>query len=124
MRPLAQCRTAAAARARSPRALRGPFRPARTGAVMILEESGRLPGIFTDSDLARLFERAVADAAIDGPISMVMTRQPMTAENGPCGASHADLRSWRPGGSAELPVLDAGIVAAWSACSTSSIWSA
>ena len=36
----------------------------RTGAIMLVDGDGRLSGIFTDSDLARLFE-ANRDAALD-----------------------------------------------------------
>jgi arabinose-5-phosphate isomerase len=47
----------------------------RTGAVMLLDESGRLSGLFTDSDLARLIETR-RDDALDRPIHEVMTRAP------------------------------------------------
>jgi arabinose-5-phosphate isomerase len=49
----------------------------RTGAIMLLDDDGRLAGLFTDSDLARLFERR-ADDALDRPIGEVMTRSPIT----------------------------------------------
>jgi arabinose-5-phosphate isomerase len=49
----------------------------RTGAVMLVDADGRLAGLFTDSDLARLFERR-ADDCFDGPVSAVMTRAPKT----------------------------------------------
>jgi arabinose-5-phosphate isomerase len=49
----------------------------RTGAVMLTDAGGRLAGLFTDSDLARLFERH-ADGAFDRPIAEVMTSQPIT----------------------------------------------
>jgi arabinose-5-phosphate isomerase len=49
----------------------------RTGAVMLVDEAGRLSGLFTDSDLARLIE-ARRDEALDRPISEVMTRNPIT----------------------------------------------
>jgi arabinose-5-phosphate isomerase len=48
----------------------------RTGAVMLTDSSGRLCGIFTDSDLARLFEQR-RDAVLDRPISEVMTANPL-----------------------------------------------
>lgn len=48
----------------------------RTGAVMLTGDDGRLAGLFTDSDLARLFEQR-ADAALDRPISEVMTVNPL-----------------------------------------------
>jgi arabinose-5-phosphate isomerase len=49
----------------------------RTGAVMLVETDGTLAGLFTDSDLAKLFE-SHADDAFDKPIREVMTRNPIT----------------------------------------------
>jgi arabinose-5-phosphate isomerase len=49
----------------------------RTGAVMLTDDSSRLAGIFTDSDLARLFEER-NDGALDRPIREVMTAEPRT----------------------------------------------
>lgn len=49
----------------------------RSGVVMLTDDSGRLSGIFTDSDLAKLLERQ-QDSQLDGPISDVMTRNPIT----------------------------------------------
>jgi len=51
----------------------------RTGAVMLVESDGSLAGLFTDSDLAKLFE-AHADDAFDKPIREVMTRNPITVK--------------------------------------------
>ncbi len=51
----------------------------RTGAVMLLDDAGRLAGVFTDSDLARLLETR-EDGALDAPIELRMTVQPTTAE--------------------------------------------
>ncbi len=48
----------------------------RTGAIMLVDEGGKLAGLFTDSDLARLFENH-ADAAIDEPIGQTMTKNPI-----------------------------------------------
>jgi arabinose-5-phosphate isomerase len=80
MRPLAQCRTA-----RPEETVRDVFsRPLpsrRTGAVMIVDADGLLAGIFTDSDLARLFEHR-NDAALDGAIREVMTGRPTTVAAG------------------------------------------
>lgn len=75
----------------------------RSGAVMLVDEDGRLDGIFTDSDLARLLEDR-RDDALDQPIYEVMTRTPLTI---PCTASLADvvdLLSVRK--ISELPVVD------------------
>src|SRR6185295_17431589 len=58
----------------------------RTGAVMLTDAAGRLCGLFTDSDLARLFEQR-RDAALDRPIKDVMTPDPVTI---PMGSRVAD----------------------------------
>jgi len=44
---------------------------------MLTDETGRLCGFFTDSDLARLFEQR-RDDALDRPIHEVMTADPIT----------------------------------------------
>jgi len=49
----------------------------RTGAVVLVNESGHLSGLFTDSDLAKLLERRY-DERLDRPISESMTHQPLT----------------------------------------------
>ncbi|OWK43925.1 KpsF/GutQ family sugar-phosphate isomerase [Fimbriiglobus ruber] len=75
----------------------------RTGAVMLADEAGRLVGLFTDSDLARLFE-SHADAAFDRPIADVMTRNPITL---PRAARMAEaLTLLRARKISELPVVD------------------
>src|SRR5262245_3680007 len=53
----------------------------RTGAVLLVDDLQRLQGIFTDSDLARLFEQR-RDAALDRPIHEVMTRSPLSVAGG------------------------------------------
>jgi arabinose-5-phosphate isomerase len=76
----------------------------RTGAVMLADPQGRLCGLFTDSDLARLFEQR-RDAALDRPISEVMTVNPVTVPQGTRVADALDiLRLQRI---SELPVVDA-----------------
>ncbi|HLW64453.1 MAG TPA: KpsF/GutQ family sugar-phosphate isomerase [Gemmataceae bacterium] len=75
----------------------------RTGAVMLVDQQGRLSGIFTDSDLARLFERR-AEHLLDRPICEVMTRQPLSV---PQGAKFTEaLELLRSHKISELPVLD------------------
>jgi len=101
MRPLAQCRTAAVeehVRAVFSR----PLPARRTGAVMVVDGAGMLVGIFTDSDLARLFERR-NDAAIDGPIGAVMTQRPTTVAVGTRLSDAIALMETRR--ISELPVL-------------------
>jgi arabinose-5-phosphate isomerase len=53
--------------------LAGPRR--RSGAVLIEDDETHLLGIFTDSDLARLFERR-READLDRPIGEIMTVDP------------------------------------------------
>jgi CBS domain-containing protein len=76
----------------------------RTGAVMLLDAGGRLSGIFTDSDLARLIE-ARRDAALDRPIAEVMTPDPLTVPVGTRVAEAVELL--RRCKISELPVVDA-----------------
>ena len=75
----------------------------RTGAVMLVDESGCLRGVFTDSDLARLFEER-RDSALDRPIAEVMTRDPITISLGSRVAEAVDIVRRRK--ISELPVVD------------------
>ena len=103
MRPLAQCRTACPEETVRT-VFSQPLPSRRTGAVMILDAAGMLAGIFTDSDLARLFERR-NDAALDAPIHGVMTSRPTTVMVGTrLRDAVAVLESRRL---SELPVVDA-----------------
>ena len=52
---------------------------------MLTDAAGRLSGLFTDSDLARLFEQH-RDGALDRPIREVMTPGPLTVPATPQGA--------------------------------------
>jgi arabinose-5-phosphate isomerase len=75
----------------------------RTGAVMLTDETGQLCGLFTDSDLARLFEER-RDFALDQPIAEVMTRNPITI---PLDSRVADVvEIMRSRKISELPVVD------------------
>jgi arabinose-5-phosphate isomerase len=76
----------------------------RTGAVMLTNDEGRLCGLFTDSDLARLFEQK-RDGALDKPIAEVMTPEPATAPVGTRVADAVELLRLRK--FSELPVVDA-----------------
>ena len=76
----------------------------RTGAVMLVDDDGRLCGLFTDSDLARLIEQR-RDAALDRPIGEVMTARPLTVRRGTrLGDAVEVLRGHKI---SELPVVDA-----------------
>jgi len=76
----------------------------RTGAVMLTGTDGRLAGLFTDSDLARLFEQR-RDHALDRPISEVMTAAPITVGLGTRVADAVDILRRKK--ISELPVVDA-----------------
>ncbi len=75
----------------------------RSGAIMLVDKSGKLTGLFTDSDLARLFEHK-RDAAIDGSIGRVMTARPLRV---PLGSMTLDAISIMAENKiSELPVVD------------------
>jgi arabinose-5-phosphate isomerase len=77
----------------------------RTGAVILTDASGRLCGLFTDSDLARLFERR-READLDGPIGGVMTPDPYRIRVGATLGDAVDLLKAHK--ISELPVVDRG----------------
>jgi arabinose-5-phosphate isomerase len=83
--------------------LAGPSR--RSGAVLITDDNSVLLGIFTDSDLARLFEKR-READFDRPIGDVMTANPYTIH---VGATLADaIELMKSHKISELPVVDHG----------------
>jgi arabinose-5-phosphate isomerase len=104
MRPLDQCRLARADQTVRESLLLQSRPGRRTGAVMIVDEAGRLCGIFTDSDLAKLLE-ARRESCIDGPIAEVMTRGPSSVETGTRLVVACQLLADRK--ISELPVVDA-----------------
>jgi arabinose-5-phosphate isomerase len=75
----------------------------RTGAVMLLDDAGRLAGLFTDSDLARLIESR-RDDALDRPVAEVMTASPKTVPPGTRVAEAVEILSRHK--ISELPVID------------------
>ena len=75
----------------------------RSGAVIIVDDSDRVTGIFTDSDLARLLEER-RDAQLDRPISEVMTAQPITIQSDASLEAAVELLKARK--LSELPVVD------------------
>ncbi|MFZ4573283.1 MAG: KpsF/GutQ family sugar-phosphate isomerase [Phycisphaerales bacterium] len=75
----------------------------RPGAIVLVDESGRLSGIFTDGDLRRLVLRDAGELA--RPIAQVMTRAPRTL---PSTAMVRDaVRMVREHRQDEIPVVDA-----------------
>ena len=70
---------------------------------MLVEKDGQLAGLFTDSDLARLFEKR-SDHALDRPIREVMTLSPITISQQAKLSEAIDIFSTRK--ISELPVLN------------------
>lgn len=104
MRPARQCRIACQQWSVREVFVRVAMPGRRSGAIMLVDDAGRLSGIFTDSDLARLFERR-RDAELDRPVCEVMTRQPVTIRAGSWMTEAVALLAWRK--ISELPVVDA-----------------
>lgn len=104
MRPPAECRTAPenASVREVVVATRRPGR--RTGAVMLVDRSGRLTGLFTDSDLARILERK-DETALDRPIADCMTKDPICVPAGTLMSEAVRILADRK--ISELPVVDA-----------------
>lgn len=104
MRPLEVCRLARDAHSVRQVFVERSSMGRRTGAIMLVDSEGRLGGIFTDSDLARLFE-SKRDAALDRPIREVMTCQPRTVPAGSMMVDAVTIMAERK--ISELPVVDA-----------------
>ena len=103
MRPLGQCRVADDGQTVR-EVLIGTHVPGRrTGATMLIDRGGRLSGIFTDSDLARLFEQR-RDSDLDAPIRRVMTADPLRIQSGSMMADAIGIMAGRK--ISELPVVD------------------
>jgi arabinose-5-phosphate isomerase len=103
MRPIEKCRVA-----REDETIRnlyvrlcGPSR--RSGAVLITDDTGRLTGLFTDSDLARMLERQL-DALFDAPVRDVMTKNPITVTMGTKTLVAVEILASR--NISELPIVD------------------
>lgn len=75
----------------------------RTGAVLVTDEKGKLCGVFTDSDLARLLEQH-RDEQLDSPVSEVMTTAPTTLQDDACLGDAVGLLTERK--ISELPIVD------------------
>lgn len=75
----------------------------RTGAIMVVDSHDCLAGIFTDSDLARLFETRREDY-VDRPIAESMTRDPVKTVVGTSVQEAIEALQSRK--LSELPVVD------------------
>ena len=103
MRPLEICRVASQNQTARQVVVEVGKPGRRTGAIMLIDGEGKLTGVFTDSDLARLFEEH-RERSLDGPILDVMTPQPATialrAQLSDAVAKLVELKI------SELPVVD------------------
>jgi arabinose-5-phosphate isomerase len=104
MRPLADCRLALDSQSVRDVFVKRSRAGRRTGAIMLTDHTGKLAGVFTDSDLARLFEGR-RDAALDQPIRAVMTSRPSTVPQGSMMVDAVAIMAERK--ISELPVIDA-----------------
>jgi arabinose-5-phosphate isomerase len=75
----------------------------RIGVILVVDEHGKLSGLFTDSDLARLLERR-RDGLLDRPINEVMTRRPLTVTSGASAQIAVDCLAAH--NISELPVVN------------------
>ncbi len=103
MRPLESCRVACQTKTVREIYVTHRNEQRRSGVVLLTDESGRLSGIFTDSDLAKLLERQ-QDNQFDGPISDVMTHQPITVGSTERASVAIEILASR--NISELPVVD------------------
>jgi arabinose-5-phosphate isomerase len=76
----------------------------RSGAVMLIDQDGKLVGLFTDSDLARILEHR-DDAALDQDIASRMTRDPRSVASGTLLQEAVAMMSHHR--ISEIPVIDA-----------------
>jgi arabinose-5-phosphate isomerase len=81
MRPISQCRVAHETEIVRDIYVRSSAGQRRIGVILVVDPRGKLAGLFTDSDLARLLERR-QDSALDQPIGSVMTSRPITIASG------------------------------------------
>lgn len=104
VRPLDQCRVASDNRTVRDVLVAASMPGRRTGAIMLVDSQGLLSGIFTDSDLAKLFEHR-RDGELDHPIRDVMTKSPLRVETGSMMVDAVAIMAGRK--ISELPVVDA-----------------
>lgn len=105
MRPLDQCRTALATSTVRETMVATGRTGRRSGAVMLLDAAGRIVGLFTDSDLARLLGNRREDL-LDANIAGVMTTQFTKVQSGTLLVEAIEILRERR--ISELPVVDSG----------------
>jgi arabinose-5-phosphate isomerase len=105
MRSLADCRVTDHLTPLRDVLVRGKDIGRRSGAIMVVDETGVLVGIFTDSDLARLLSHR-RELSLDGPIREVMTTDPCVVQQGAMLVDAVQILAERK--ISELPVVGPG----------------
>ena len=103
MRPLSACRVAIESETIREIYVRYSGRERRVGVILVLDDAGKLVGLFTDSDLARLLEQQ-QDSFFDKPITTVMTKSPVTVSTSSQTMAAVEVLASR--NLSELPVVD------------------
>lgn len=103
MRPIEECRVAPQTHSVREVIVECGKPGRRTGAVMLVDAQGRLTGLFTDSDLARMFERR-DERGLDRPIGDLMAHEPTTVAVGARMSTAVGLLADKK--FSELPVVD------------------
>ncbi|MDD3587201.1 MAG: KpsF/GutQ family sugar-phosphate isomerase [Thermoguttaceae bacterium] len=103
MRPLRQCRISHDKKTIREIFVESHLPGRRPGAILLVDDNGRLSGIFTDSDLAKLFETGDCDV-LDRIVCEVMTKSPKVVRYGAGMPQAIALMGEKK--ISELPVLD------------------
>ena len=106
MRPLVDCRLASEGKSVRQILIELERPGRRSGAILLTDDTGRLSGIFTDSDLARLME-GQRDEDLDKAISRVMTSKPAHVPLGTRMADAVELLAQQK--ISELPVVNGAL---------------
>jgi arabinose-5-phosphate isomerase len=103
MRPIAQCRVARSDEIVRQIYVRSSVTERRVGVILVIDPQGKLAGIFTDSDLARLLEKH-RDEMLDRPIAEVMTPRPVSVSADESVVKAVELLARK--NISEIPVVD------------------
>lgn len=103
MRPVNECRIASAHQTVREMLVEVARPGRRTGAVMLVDSAGKLAGIFTDSDLAKIMEQR-RDSELDSPVGERMSKSFSAIQQGARLTDAIDVMVARK--ISELPVVD------------------
>ncbi len=103
MRPVSRCRICSDRRTVRDIFVDSRLPGRRSGAILLVDDQGKLSGIFTDSDLARIFEKRLFNL-LDQPVNNIMTCSPKVVQSGTKMQIAVDFMGNMK--ISELPVLD------------------